>query len=172
MKKCQFDNETFNRNYAYIYTLIQRVLLLGFLCAVVGIGLNAGIGITVSISDKIVNAVAVYFVISLVGFPIISVMKRGNKHLIRESKLFYDGVTVLYDKTVDKLWTAVGHIEEHHIYNIRKINEIKVNRFFYIIVGEIEKEVINNKRTLGRVNVNTVKIPRAYKDMERMIKNE
>ena len=31
-----------------------------------------------------------------------------------------------YDKLAEKMWTAVGHVEEHHIYTVSQVNSIKL----------------------------------------------
>lgn len=76
---------------------------------------------------------------------------------------------ICYDKLADKLWTAIGEVEEHHLYKIERVNSISKTRFYYIVKGDIEKVIINNGRQLERKNIGSVKIPVAFADMERMV---
>lgn len=64
----------------------------------------------------------------------------------------------------------VGHVEEHHIYTVSQIESVTPTKFAYVVRGNIEKVVINNGRKLDSKSVGTVKIPKAYANMERAIR--
>lgn len=169
MSSLYFDKKRFNWEYAFYYTIFQRFLLVGFVASVVVVLLSAILGATFTIPDEIMPVVIIYLLVSIVGFPIISIIKKGSERLIKNSSFFCDGEILIYDRLSDNLWTAVGHVEEHHIYRILKIESVCSKRGFYIIKGNIKKEVVNNRRKLETKEVSIVKIPKAYADMERMI---
>lgn len=166
--KFEFDKRTFNKGYGYIYTLLQNILILGFADAIIIVVLSAVWGVTCTIPDMLQPIIAVYSLVSIVGFPIVTIIKKGYKRLIKGSTLVVKKNLLIYNKLAEKLWTAVGHVEEHHIYTVLNIDSIKITKFYYILVGDVSKEIINNGRKLDVQSVNLVKIPKAYADMERI----
>ncbi len=166
MSELKFDKKVFNSGYAFVYSIMQCVFLIGFLFIVIVLCLPAN---TFTIPDVVLPLACGYLIASIVGFPVATLLKKGYRRLIVGSSVVFNGKSIIYDKLADKLWTAVGGVEEHHIYNIEKIDSIKKTRFFYVISGNIEKVVINNGRQLEKKNVSEVRIPNAYADMERMM---
>lgn len=171
MKKLNFDKKTFNWGYAFMYTLLQCVFVVGFIAAVCIVVLSSTIGATFTIPDVVLPLIVAYLFVSIVGFPLISVIKKGYKRLVIGSTVTYDGETIIYDKLADRLWTAVGHVEEHHIYTVSKIDSVTTTKFSCVIKGSIEKVVVNNGRKLESKSVSMVKIPNAYANMERVIRH-
>lgn len=171
MSKFNFDKKVFNRGYAFIYTLLQYVFVLGFIFAVCIVILSSTTGMSTTIPDSILPLAVGYLIASLIGFPLITVIKMGYKRLVAGSTVTYDGETLIYDKLADKLWTVVGHVEEHHLYTVYRIESVTPTKFSYVVKGDIEKVVINNGRKLNSKNVGIVKIPNAYASMERVIKH-
>lgn len=78
----------------------------------------------------------------------------------------YDGKILRYKKPTDKLWTAVGHVKEYHLYTVLHIKSVTTTRRYFIITGEIEKTMINNNRILDSIKVDRVKILKAYVGMD------
>lgn len=171
MSKLSFNKKTFNWGYAFVYTLLQCFFVVGFVAAVCGVVLSSTMEVTFTIPDVVLPVIVAYLFVSLVGFPLTSIIKKGYKRLIMGSAVTYNGETIIYDKLADCLWTAVGHVEEHHIYTISKIESVTTTKFAYTIKGSIEKVVINNGRKLESKSVSVVKIPNAYGNMERIIKH-
>lgn len=166
MSELKFDKNVFNTGYALIYTILQYIFVLGFAFIILVLCLPAN---TFTIPDILLPIACAYLIASIAGFPIAVLVKKGFRRLLSSSKLSFDGNKIYYDKITDKLWTAVGGVEEHHIYNIDNIDSIKKSCFFYVIVGDIEETVINNGRQLEKKSIRCVKIPNAYAGMERMI---
>lgn len=171
MVKLNFDKKIFNRGCAFIYTLLQYIFVAGFIFTICGIVLNSIFGTIFTVPDVLSPFIAVYLIAAIIGFPLITVVKKGYKRLAEGSTLTYDNETLIYDKLADRLWTAVGHVEEHHVYIISQIESVTVTKAAYIIKGSIEKTVINNGRKLETKSVSVVKIPNAYANMERVIRH-
>lgn len=168
MEKLSFDKKTFNWGYAFIYTLLQYVFVVGFIAAVCIVVLSSTIGATFTISDVFLPVIVAYLFISIVGFPLVSVIKKGYKRLVIGGIVICDGKTIIYDKLADRLWMVIGHTEEHHIYTVSKIDSITKTKLAYVVKGNIEKNVVNNGRILNSKSVSVVKIPNAYADMEKL----
>lgn len=166
MQKINFDKKIFNWGYAYIYTLLQCIFLPGFIATVciVVMSATAKEAFTIPIPEVVFYPVVSYIFISFIGFPIVSVIKVGYRRLVAWSTVTYDDETIIYDKLAEYHWTEVGHVEEHHIYTVSKIDSITTTKFSYVINGSIEKVVLNNGRFLKSKSVRTVKIPNAYID--------
>lgn len=164
MKKFEFNSKIFNRQAAFPLTVMQYVSITGFIVMVF-------IVVSGPFTDSqipIPSSIAVFFFISFVVFPIVSVMKIGYKRGLKWSKLSTEANVIIYDKLAERMWTAVGHVEEHHIFTVSKINHVRQTRRWLLIMGDIHKVVINNGRTLKKTEVSSVKIPRAYGGMEEL----
>lgn len=167
MKKFEFNSKIFNRQAAFPLTVMQYVSITGFIVmAIIVIS-----GPFTDLQIPIPSSIAVFFFISFVVFPIVSVMKIGYKRGLKWSKLSTEANVIIYDKLAERMWTAVGHVEEHHIYTVSKVNSIKLTKRYFLITGEIHKVIINNDRLLEEKETTTVKIPRAYSSMEELDKN-
>ncbi len=166
MSELKFDKKVFNSGYAFVYSIMQCVFLIGFLFIVIVLCLPAN---TFTIPDGVLPLACGYLIASIAGFPIITLLKRERRKLVIGGKVAFNRESFIYDRLADKSWTLVGDVEEHHIYKIEKIDSIKKTRFFYVISGNIEKIVINNGRQLEKKNVSEVRVPNAYADMERMM---
>lgn len=171
MTKLSFDKKNFNWGYAFMYTLLQYVFVVGFASAVCIVVLSSTMGTTFSIPDVLLPVIVAYLFVSIVGFPLVSIIKKGYKRLVIGSTVAYDDETIIYDKLADRLWTAVGHVEEHHIYTVSQIESVTSTKFAYVVRGSIEKVVVNNGRKLESKSVSVVRIPNAYANMERVIKH-
>lgn len=169
MSTLNFENRLFNRGYAFVYTCLQGILLIGFVFVIIVLILPAN---TITIPDAVLPVIYVTIPLSLVGFPLVTIIKHGYRRLVKESELRVEGTGITYKKLADKLWTAVGHVEEYHLYSSRRVDNVTVTRRFYVCRGEFEKAVINNGRTLSNDVVKVLKIPRAYESMERIVDHE
>ena len=168
MSKLSIDKKTFNWGYGFIYTLLQCIFVVGFVSAVCIVVLSSTMGATFTIPDLLLPVVVAYLFVSLVGFPLVSLIKKGYERLVKGSSVSCNGGTIIYDKLADSLWTAVGHVEEHQIYTVTKINFVTTTRFFCIVKGNIEKVVVNNGRKLETTSVDTIKIPNAYANLRKL----
>lgn len=166
MKEFLFDKKVFNRGYGFIYSLLQNVFASGFILIVTIVVLSSTINWSITIPDMFFPFIAVYLMSSFVGFPLAAILKVGYRRLVAESDLSYDGKILRYKKLTDKLWTAVGYVEEYHLYTVLHIKSVTTTRRYFIITGEIEKTIINNNRILDSVKVDRVKIPTAYVGMD------
>lgn len=164
MKKLNFDKKIFNWGYAYLYTLLQCVSAPGFIAMTCIVVLSAAIEepFVIPIPEAIFLPTVAYGFVSFISFPIISVIKVGYKRLVVGSTVTYDHDTITYDKLAEYHWTAVGHVEEHHLYTVSAIDSVTATKFSYVLKGNIEKVVINNGRKLSEKRVSVVKIPNAY----------
>lgn len=166
MLKLEFDNRTFNRNYAIVYTVTQWLLVPGFILTIMGVAANCILGTSITLPDLFVNIVAVYLLISIIGFPLVSAIKKGYKNLLIKSTLSCDSNVIIFDRVMDNLWTAVGHVTEHQVSTINQVEEVKKTKFNYIIYGDIKQKTINNGRELNQKKITSIKIPIAFLNME------
>ena len=167
-----FDRRTYNLKYALVFTILQFVLVIGFVAAVITIVLGAFTDFTFTIPDAILPFALGYLLTSLVGFPVISIIKVGYRRSLSWSKLTIDNGIITYDWLAEKEWTAVGSVEEHHIFSIDRIESAEFSLRYLLIRGRVHKKVINNNRLLEEKDISSVKIPRAYANMERIVSDE
>ena len=167
MKKFEFNSTVFNRQWAFPFTVMQYASITGFILMVIAVILGA----TTDLHITVPSIIVVFFFISFVTFPIVRVIKIGYKRRLKWSKLSTEANVIIYDKLAEKMWTAVGHVEEHHIYTVSQVNSIKLTKRYFLITGKIHKVIINNDRLLEEKETTTVKIPRAYSNMEGLGKN-
>ena len=74
---------------------------------------------------------------------------------------------IYYDRVVRAEYTGMGRVEEYHVYEIRKVTSTRTTRRHLIIEGDIRKAVVSwNKTMLFSENISSMKIPRAYEDMD------
>lgn len=165
MKQLKFDKKIFNHGYGLIYSLVQYIFAPGFLF-IIFIVLSSPVNGSITIPDMLVPFIAIYLMASFVSFPLATILKIGYKRLIIGSTVSYSNEILIYNKLADKLWTAVGHVEEYHLFTVSQIKSVAMTKRYFIITGEIEKTVINNNRKLSSVKVDRVKIPKAYTNMD------
>lgn len=139
---------------------------LGFILIVTIVVLSSTMNWSITIPDMFALFIAVYLISSFVGFPLATILKVGYRRLVAESDLSYDGKILRYKKLTDKLWTAVEHVKEYHLYTVLHIKSVTTTRRYFIITEEIEKTMINNNRILDSIKVDRVKIPKAYVGMD------
>ena len=138
--KFEFDKKKYNWGYAFYFSVIQCVLILGFAVALALVVLNATLSTSVTIPDFLLPFVAIYLLVSIIGFPLVSIAKIGFRKLIRSSSLDEIDECLVYDRIADRLWTFVGHVTEHHIYRVNEIKSISHTKRFLVIQGVIEKK--------------------------------
>lgn len=108
--------------------------------------------------------------IGFVGFPLSLCLYKGMKNLYVKSTLDIKDKKIIYDKQSSFEWSAVGLIDEKHIFSVDKIESFKITNRWIKINGDIEKTVINKKRHLSTKTVNSVKIARAFDTDEKILK--
>lgn len=170
--KLEFNNKVYKNNYAIVYTVLQRILFPGFVLCIVIVFSSAVWHYTFTLPDVLTYILTGYLVLSLFGFPIVSAIKKGYKNLLIKSILLYKPEEIYFERVTENEWTAIGHVNERKISQIKNVTNVKTTRFNYIIYGEIHQKIINNGRELKRKTVDKVKIPIAYSNMEGLIKNE
>ena len=107
--------------------------------------------------------------IGFVGFPLSLCLYKGMKNLYVKSTLYIKDKKIVYDKQAEFEWSAVGQIDEKHIFSVNKIDKYEITNRWIKIEGNIEKTVINKKRHLNTKNINSVKIARAFDTDEKII---
>lgn len=167
--RLEFDKKIFNAGYGLVYTVLQYVFSLGFLAAILIVMLSALLQIKLTMPDAILPIVIAYLFVALIGFPLASILKCGARRLLWESELELNPDTIIYSKMVDKLWTAAGRMVGHHVYIASEVISVKSSKFSYTISGKIELTVLHNGKVLKHETVSSMKIPKAYKNMERMM---
>ena len=170
MKELLFDKKVFNQGYGFIYSLLQYVFVLGFILIVTIVVLSSTMNWSITIPDMFVPFIEIYLIASFVGFPLATILKIGYKRLVMGSELSYSDEILRYKKLADKLWTGVGHVEEYHLYTVLHIQSVVTTKRYFIVPGEIEEVIINNNRRLKSNRVDKVKIPKAYADMDFLLK--
>ena len=163
-----FDRRTFKLKYALVFTILQFVLVIGFAAMVIAIVLGAFTDLHVTIPDAILPFALGYLLTSLVGFPVVSIIKVGYRRSLSWSKLTMDNKVITYDRLAEKGWS----VEEHHIFSIDQIESAELRTRYLLIRGRVHKKVINNNRLLEEKDISSVKIPRAYANMEGIASNE
>lgn len=154
-----FNKKLFNKGWAIYFTVLQYVTVVGFTFMVVAVILGAT---NLPIDISIPTFAVILLFASFVLFPIVSIIKIGYRRNMKWSRITEKNGSIIYDKLAEKMWTAVGHVEEHHIYKITSISSVQQTKRYYIVNGTIEKKVINNGRTLSVDKCNFCKIKNAY----------
>ena len=88
------------------------------------------------------------------------------EQLLFDKKVFNNGYAIHY--TIMQM-VFLGGIEEKYIYEIDKITSMTRMKRYYCIVGEIKLEIINKGRVLEGKKLQEIKIPNAYKGMEKLV---
>lgn len=166
MKAFAFDNREYGKRYALPLTCLQIPLAVGFLFEMVVFVMPAN---TFTIPDAVLPLAYIAIPVSLVGFPLVTVIKHGYRRSLSWSKLTIDNGIITYDRLAEKEWTAVGSVEEHHIFSISQIESAEFSLRYLLIRGRVHKKVINNNRLLEEKDISSIKIPRAYANMEKIV---
>ena len=107
--------------------------------------------------------------ISFVGFPIVTIVKVGYSRLLRWSELKERDGRICFDRVVQAEYTAAGRSEEYNIYEVRKLTRTRMTRRYLIIEGDIRRAVVSfDEKMVFSEIISSVKIPRAYEDMEQL----
>ena len=159
MKKYEFDRRTFNRQWAFPFTVLQYALAVGFILMVIAVILGAVTDLHITVP----TAVVVLLLISFVGFSIVSVIKIGYRRSLQWSKLFGDGEIIVYDQCREKEWSAAGQLECRYVFTICHVDGVKTSRRYLWITGRVQRtEIYNGKLAKEQQDILSVKIPRAY----------
>lgn len=163
MRDYGFDRKVFDNHWAFPFTVLQYIFLIGFvlMCIAVALGGMTDLHITVP------TFVVWLLLISVAGFPLVTLVKEEYSRLLRWSELKERDGRIYYDRVVQAEYTAAGRSEEYNIYEVRKLTSTRMTRRYLIIEGDIRKAVVSwNKTMLFSENISSMKIPRAYEDMD------
>lgn len=122
------------------------------------------------LGDVLPYVVGTLCMIGFISFPLFLALNKGMKNLYVKSQLKIENGKIIYIKQAEFEWTAVGHVDEKHYYTINKIDSYNISRRWIKIFGDIDKEAINNERSLGVKKMNSVKIARAFDNDSEIIK--
>lgn len=167
MIELKFNKGIFRKNYGIIYRILQYLFMPGFMFILTVLVLPAN---TITLHPTFIPLGPWLLLISLVGYPIVTLLRMGQQRLIISSKLSYSDDFIYYDKLTDMSWSAIGRIEEHQIYRVKRVESIVKSRFYYTITGDIEKVVVNNGRQLSNTKVGKIKIPNSFLDMDGLLR--
>lgn len=167
----EYNKDIFENNYAKILCILQKIFIVGFVVFFLTV-LVAVLNINITIPDGVNNLVAVYLLISIFGFPIIYFVKMGQERLLKGSNLAIEkNGTIVYERLTEQLWTIFGYTQEYKNYRIIAVERVVYGKLNYIIYGEIEYHRIYGGKIVDEDKVTVVKIPIAYNEMERMMKD-
>lgn len=163
MRDYEFEREVFDKQWAIFLTAFQYAFAIGFVLSGMALALDAATILHIPAPKFFVWLL----LISVVGFPIVSLVKEGYSRLLRWSELKERDGRIYYDRVVRAKYTGMGRVEEYHVYEIRKVTSTRTTRRHLIIEGDIRKAVVSwNKTMLFSENISSMKIPRAYEDMD------
>ncbi len=164
----KFDQKIFNNNYAKPFRVIQYVLSIGFVLFILSVIVGM-LNLNLTIPDGINTAIAIYLVISIVGFPFVVLLKKGQEKLIKNSTLtlLEDG-TIEYNRLTEQLWTILGLTKERKIYHIRSVDSVKKGITHYSISGCIDFSREYNEKQVQTGSVAKINIPIAFEGIERI----
>lgn len=163
MRDYDFDRKVFDNHWAFPFTVLQYIFLIGFVLMCIAVALGAMTDLHITVPTFVVWLLC----ISFVGFPIVTIVKVGYSRLLRWSELKERDGRIYYDRVVRAEYTGMGRVEEYHVYEIRKVTRTRITRRHLIIEGDIRKAVVSwNKTMLFSENISSMKIPRAYEDMD------
>lgn len=163
MRDYDFDRKVFDNHWAFPFTALQYIFLIGFVLMCIAVALGAMTYLHITVPTFVVWLLC----ISFVGFPIVTIVKVGYSRLLRWSELKERDGRICFDRVVQAEYTAAGRSEEYNIYEVRKLTSTRMTRRYLIIEGDIRKAVVSwNKTMLFSENISSMKIPRAYEDMD------
>lgn len=163
MRDYEFEREVFDKQWAIFLTAFQYAFAIGFALAGMALALDAATILHIPAPKFFVWLL----LISFVGFPIVTIVKVGYSRLLRWSELKERDGRICFDRVVQAEYTAAGRSEEYNIYEVRKLTSTRMTRRYLIIEGDIRKAVVSwNKTMLFSENISSMKIPRAYEDMD------
>ena len=170
--KLTFNEDVFDKNYAWLLSFGRRLLMPGFVLFVIAVLSSITFGYSLQIPDPYRTGIAVYSLICFIGFPILTLYRLGERKRLKNSELFLrqDG-SMIYDQQNEKLFTVAGIAEERFLFIIHPGYTYRRTKSWYVIEGEIERQ----KKYLGKTDANTwvrrVRIPIVFIGMERIEKS-
>lgn len=167
MRDYDFDRKVFDNHWAFPFTVLQYIFLIGFVLMCIAVALGAMTDLHITVPTFVVWLLC----ISFVGFPIVTIVKVGYSRLLRWSELKEHDGRICFDRVVQAEYTAAGRSEEYNIYEVRKLTRTRMTRRYLIIEGDIRRAVVSfDEKMVFSEIISSVKIPRAYEDMERLTK--
>lgn len=163
-----FSETVYKKNYAFPIRIAKWIFAVGFVCLVLAI-LLLTIDIRISIPDNLNLIIGIYWVISFLLFPILTITQKGQKRLVKDSSLCISSSgKIVYNKTSELLWTILGYTREQKQYTVVSASFITRKRCFYIICGDIQCKCFYNEKETKQYSVEKIRIPIAYNNMERI----
>lgn len=168
-----FSKEVYKRHNGRIFLILAGITFIFFLIVIWAIFSSNPIEYPKFLeqyAEILSMTIGFLAMIGFVGFPLSLCLYKGMKNLYVKSNLNIKDKKIIYDKQAAFEWSAVGLIDEKHIFSVEKVDSFKITNRWIKIEGNIEKTVINKNRHLSTKNVNSVKIARAYETDEKIIK--
>ena len=164
----KYKKEVFNKNYAVPFVIVQRVLFGGFvlffLLVVAGI-----FNINVDFLGVLSGIIIIYIIIGVIGFPFVSVLKKGQEVLMKGSEVrLLENNVVEYYKVTEQLWTILGFTQELKTFTITDIKAVSRGKMYYTVYGNVEYICEYNGKVTKNGSMNKVKIPIVFEGMERI----
>ena len=168
--KEDYSKEVYKKHNGKIYYVLSAILFIFFVygLSIIVRGIFK-VPLLLELGDFSIM-IGCICVIGIIGFPLVLIINEGMKRLYAKSQLKIENNKIVYVKQAEFEWTAVGHVNEKHYYTINKINSYTISNRWFEILGDIDKEAINNGRSLGTKKVSSVKIARAFKSDSEIIK--
>lgn len=135
MRDYDFDRKVFDNHWAFPFTVLQYIFLIGFVLMCIAVALGAMTDLHITVPTFVVWLLC----ISFVGFPIVTIVKVGYSRLLRWSELKERDGRICFDRVVQAEYTAAGRSEEYNIYEVRKLTRTRMTRRYLIIEGDIRR---------------------------------
>lgn len=156
-----------NGRVYYVLSIIAFIFFVYGLSVIIRSVLNVPLLLELGDFSVVMGCICI---IGIIGFPLVLIINEGMKRLYAKSQLKIEDGKIVYVKQAEFEWTAAGHVNEKHYYTINKIDSYTISNRWFEILGDIDKEEINNGRSLGTKKVSSVKIARAFKSDSEIIK--
>jgi len=165
-----FSNEIYKKKNGYLFVIMSIITSILFLFGIFTVVCGA-LGYQLSINNDYLPMLFGWLcIIGIIGFPFSLALYRGMKNLYVKSTLKLEDDKIIYDKQASYEWTAVGHVNEKHVFIIKKIDNFNISNRWIKVYGKIEKTVINNNKQLEKKEVSYVKIARSFETDDEIIK--
>ncbi|NLX75644.1 MAG: hypothetical protein GXZ13_07485 [Synergistaceae bacterium] len=171
MIKFKYDKEVYSKGYGKAFNRAVFVFMPGFILAfLILLTQTAFPSVNLDLSNMPVSElIAIYTAASFIGYPSALLIRMGYRVFCEESILRIDDGTLKYDVLVKRNWTLAGYVTIYHNYVAKRINQINVGKRFYDLVAEFEKTVIYKGNEEPAEIVGEMRVPIAFKDMERLL---
>lgn len=166
-----FSKEVYKKQNGFLFVILSWIMFFLFLILVVIIFMPGQItypNFLEKYADFLSMLLGCLCMVGFVGFPLSLCLYKGMKNLYVNSRLNLKDDKIYYIQQTEAVWTIFGRSTEYKKYNILDIKKFEISKRWIKIYGQIEKEVVYNKRKLDKENIEYVKIARAF-DTDRQI---